>query len=120
MVTKPTSVDAYIDSYPPEVQRVLREVRRSLHEAVPDAGERISYQIPTLTLEGRPLVYFAGWSKHVSVYPLPDADEALSREMAPYIAGKGTLRFPLDRPVPYALIQRLARTFVEQRETVRD
>jgi uncharacterized protein YdhG (YjbR/CyaY superfamily) len=109
MREKPTSVDAYIGSYPPEVQPILHEVRRTIRRAIPDAEEAISYGIPTFTLGGRYVVYFAGWKGHVSIYPVPGGDEAFEREIAPYRSGKGTLRFPLGRPIPYELIARLAR-----------
>ena len=112
---KPVSVDAYIERFPEEVRTVLQEVRRTLHDAVPGAGETISYAIPALTLDGRVLLYFAGWQKHVSVYPVPHGDEALVRALEPYRSGKGTLAFPLGEPVPYDLIGRVAAGFREQR-----
>jgi len=68
---------------------------------------------------GRDLVYFAAWRKHLSVYPVPDADEALARELAPYLAGRGTLRFPFSKPVPYPLIGRVAAALAEQRGPAR-
>lgn len=109
-----TSVEEYIRSLPEDVQAVLQEVRRTIHGVVPEAGERISYHIPAITLDGKVLLYIAGWKKHVSMYPIPDVDEALEMELAPYKAGKGTLKFPLAKPVPYDLIARLAVHFVEQ------
>ena len=100
-------IDAYIDTFPPEVQVLLQEVRRSIRRAAPDAGETISYQIPTITLRGRALIYFAGWKHHIALYPVPEVDEATERELAPYRAAKSTLRFPLTSPIPYPLIERL-------------
>jgi uncharacterized protein YdhG (YjbR/CyaY superfamily) len=108
MSEKPTSVDEYIGSFRPEVRPILHEVRRAIHRAIPDAEETISYGIPTVTLGRRYVVYFAGWKSHVSVYPVPGGDEDFERDIAPYLAGKGTLRFPLGRPIPYELITRLA------------
>ena len=116
MSERVTGVDQYIDSFPGEVQVILEKVRRTIHDAVPGAGEKISYQIPTITLDGRPLMYFSGWQKHISLYPIPRADEALDRELAPYRSGKGTLKFPLSQAIPYNLIGRLAVLFVEQRK----
>jgi uncharacterized protein YdhG (YjbR/CyaY superfamily) len=102
-------VDAYIDSCPAGSRDALREVRRTIHEAVPGAGEKVSYRIATLTLDGRMLCYFAGFERHVSVYPIPPADDELQRAMAPYVAGKGTLRFSLDQEIPSALVARVAQ-----------
>ena len=108
-------VDAYIGSFPADVQQVLDTVRRTLHEAVPGAGERISYQIPTITVDGRSLVHFAGWKRHISLYPGPEGDADLDAALAPYRSGQGTLRFPLDQPMPLALIARVARCLADQR-----
>jgi uncharacterized protein YdhG (YjbR/CyaY superfamily) len=110
------SVDAYVASFPPEVREVLEEIRRTVREAAPEgAGERISYGIAAVTLGGRDLVYFAGWKRHVSVYPVPEGDAAFRRDAGPYRSGRGTLRFPLDRPVPYGLVARLVRHLVAER-----
>jgi uncharacterized protein YdhG (YjbR/CyaY superfamily) len=110
-----TTIDDYIASFPADVQRILQRVRRTIHKAVPGTGEKISYNIPTITVGGKYLVYFAGWKDYFSLYPLPAADEALDRELAPYRAGKGTLRFRYDRPIPYPLITRVVRLLAEQR-----
>jgi uncharacterized protein YdhG (YjbR/CyaY superfamily) len=115
MAAQVTTVDDYIASFPDDVQEMLGEIRRRLRGAVPGAGETISYGIPTMTLHGRHLVYFGAWKHHIAVYPVPAADPALEQEIAPYRAGKGTLRFPLRKPVPYDLIGRLAALLVEQR-----
>ena len=109
------TINQYIGSFPEEVQVVLREVRRRIRNAVPEAGETISYRIPTMTLNGRSLVYFAAWKHHISVYPIPAADEAFEQELTPYLAGKGTVRFPLNKPIPYDLIERLVTLLAQQR-----
>jgi uncharacterized protein YdhG (YjbR/CyaY superfamily) len=109
------SIDEYIASFPPDVQRTLEEVRATIRAAVPGTEERISYGIPTFALDGRYVVYFSGWKRHVSVYPVPDADPELQREIAPYRAGKGTLKFALDKPLPLDLISRVAARLLEQR-----
>lgn len=109
------SVEEYMASFPADVREVLEEVRRRLKQVVPDAGEKISYQIPTVTVGSKPVVYFAGWKAHLSVYPVPEGDEDLTRDLAPYLAGKGTLKFPLDRPIPYELIERVASRLYEER-----
>ncbi|MFE4543253.1 iron chaperone [Arthrobacter sp. NPDC056727] len=102
------SVDEYIAQFPGEVRDVLQEVRRRCHEAVPGSGEMISYGIPTVTLGGIYVMYFAGWAHHISVYPVPTGDDAFQTDIAPFRAGKGTLKFPLGKPVPYGLIERTA------------
>jgi uncharacterized protein YdhG (YjbR/CyaY superfamily) len=109
------TVEAYLASFPDEVRPVLEQVRRTIRTAVPGAEETISYDIPTFKLGGRAVVYFAGWKHHVSVYPIPQGDEALERDLAPFRAAKGTLKFPLDRPVPYELIGRAAALLAAQR-----
>lgn len=112
-----TSVDDYIASFAPEVQRTLEEVRAAIRDAVPGTEERISYGIPTFVLDGRYVVYFSGWKRHVSVYPIPDAgdDPAFERELKRHMAGKGTLKFALTEPMPIELIQRVAKRLLEQR-----
>lgn len=107
-MTPPQSIDAYIASFPPEVQDVLQRIRRTVREAAPDTTEAITYGIPTLLLGERHLIYFAGWKRHISIYPIPAADAALRKAIAPYESGKGTLKFPLREPIPYELIGRIA------------
>jgi uncharacterized protein YdhG (YjbR/CyaY superfamily) len=109
------TVDEYIASFPPEVQRTLEEVRAAIRAVVPGTEERISYGIPTFALNGRYVVYFSGWKRHVSVYPIPDADPELARAIKPFMAGKGTLKFALDKPIPIELIRRVAARLLEQR-----
>jgi uncharacterized protein YdhG (YjbR/CyaY superfamily) len=110
-----TSVDEYIASQPADVQPILQEIRTQAHAAVPDAGEMISYGIPTITRNGHYVVYFAAWKHHVSVYPVPRGDEAFQREIAPYLVAKGTLKFPLGKPVPYELIGKVAARLAAER-----
>ncbi len=109
------SVDEYIASFPPDVRDVLQEVRRTIREVVPDAGEKISYQIPTITLDGKALMYFSAWKEHIALYPIPPLDDALATEIEPYRSGKGTLKFPLTKPIPYNLITHLTQAFVTAR-----
>ena len=117
MATTFGSVDEYVESFPPEVRRTLGEIRAAIRAVVPGTEERISYGIPTFALAGRYVVYFSAWKRHVSVYPIPDVgdDPAFERELKPYMAGKGTLKFALDKPIPIALIQRVAARLLEQR-----
>ena len=109
------TVDEYIASCPEDVRTILERVRRTIREVVPDGEESISYQIPTVKLAGKSLIHFAAWKHHLSVYPVPDEDEALHRELAPYLAAKGTLKFPYDKPIPYPLIERVAQALLAQR-----
>ena len=115
MTDTSTTIDDYIGAFPAPVQTILQEVRARLRSTVPTADEGISYGIPALTLDGRYLVYFAGWKHHISVYPLPEGDAYLDEEMAPYVAGKGTLKFPLSEPIPYELVERVAARLLEER-----
>jgi uncharacterized protein YdhG (YjbR/CyaY superfamily) len=109
------TVDEYIASFPDDVQEQLQGVRRAMRAAAPGTDEAISYGIPTLVLDGRYLMYFAGWKRHISVYPIPAVDAKLDKEIERYRAGKGTLRFPLTEPIPYELIGRLVATAMQNR-----
>jgi len=115
MADKFATVEEYVSSFPEHVQIILEEVRRTIRKAAPEADETISYQMPTLTLNGRSLVYFAAWKHHIGLYPIPTADEAFERELAPYRAAKNTVRFPLAEPIPYDLIERLVALLVRLR-----
>src|SRR4029077_13803968 len=108
-------VEEYIGSFPGDVSAALRGGRRRVFRGVPEAGETISLQIPARTLGGKSLVHFAAWKHHVSLYPVPDADPAFAAELAPYLAGKGTLRFPLREPIPGGLIERVVTLLAQQR-----
>jgi uncharacterized protein YdhG (YjbR/CyaY superfamily) len=101
------SVDDYIDSFPSDVQSALRELRAIVRERAPTAVESISYRIPAYKLDGRALVYFAAWTDHVSMYPIPEIDERFEHDIEPYRAGKGTLHFALSEPLPRGLVERL-------------
>jgi uncharacterized protein YdhG (YjbR/CyaY superfamily) len=108
--TKFKSVDEYIASQPKAVQGVLKLVRNIIRKAVPKAEETISYQMPTYKLNGRPVLYFAGWKRHYSLYPASgNLVAAFQDALAPYEISKGTIRFPLSEPVPVKLIERIAK-----------
>jgi uncharacterized protein YdhG (YjbR/CyaY superfamily) len=105
-----TSVDEYIATHPEEVQAILQRVRGTIRTALPGAEEVISYQIPTYTLHGGTVIYFAGWKRHYSLYPATDRlVEAFRADLAPYEVNKGTIRFLLSQPVPVKLIERIAK-----------
>jgi uncharacterized protein YdhG (YjbR/CyaY superfamily) len=111
------SVEQYIASRPEEVRAILESVRRAIRKALPRAEEAISYQIPTYRERGRYVVYFAGWKQHFSLYPATARlAAAFKDELLPYEIRKGTIRFPLSRPVPVKLIERLARFLAKEAE----
>lgn len=101
------TMDEYIHSFPSNVQRMLQKVRQTIRTAAPDAAETISYQIPTFELRGNSLVYFAAWKNHIALYPIPSGTVAFKRELSPYKAGKGTVRFPIKEPIPYGLVKKI-------------
>ena len=108
--TEVQSVDAYIAAQPEEAQAALKRVRSIIRKAVPKAGEVISYQIPTYKLHGSAVIFFAGWKKHYSLYPVTDRlAAAFKKDIAAYAVSKGTIRFPLSEPVPKDLIARIAK-----------
>jgi uncharacterized protein YdhG (YjbR/CyaY superfamily) len=107
--TAPDSVDDYIADFPPDVQKVLEKIRKTIRNAAPKASESISYQIPTYKLDGKVLIYFAGFSKHVSVYPAPREAKEFKKELAAYKGGKGTVQFPLGKKIDYDLITRIVK-----------
>lgn len=111
--TTPESIDDYIEGFPPQVQKILQRIRRTIRKAAPGAEEAISYQIPTFRLNGN-LIYFAGFQNHVSVYPAPRGAKEFKEELAGYEGGKGTVRFALDAPVPYDLITRIVKYRAQQ------
>ena len=110
------TIDEYIGSFPPDVQPSLEQVRETIRAVLPDADEAIGYGMPAFRLDGRALVYFGGWQHHVGVYPLPDVEGDDEQRLAPYLAGKGTARFPLDEPLPLDLIARLVELLRTQRD----
>jgi uncharacterized protein YdhG (YjbR/CyaY superfamily) len=112
MKTKPASpqnIDDYIADFPADVQEVLQKIRITIKKAAPKAEEAISYKIPTFNLKGQYLIYFAAYKKHIGLYPVPSGDEEFNQEISIYQAGKGTLRFPLDKPIPYKLISKIVK-----------
>ncbi len=101
------SIDEYIAGFPPGTQAVLQEVRELIRASAPDAQETISYAIPTFDLNGKHLVHFAGFEKHIGFYPTGGGVEAFKEELTPYKSGKGSVQFPLGRPLPTDLIRRI-------------
>jgi uncharacterized protein YdhG (YjbR/CyaY superfamily) len=109
----PADIDGYISQFPADVQAVLRDVRETIRCAAPEAVETISYQMPAFRQHGI-LVYFAAWKKHIGLYPPITGDKAVEKTIARYAGPKGNLLFPLDEPMPLALIERIVRLRVKQ------
>ena len=109
----PKTIDEYIWGFPPDVQAILRNVRQVVRHAAPHAQETISYQIPAFKLNSV-LVYFAAFRKHIGFYPPIRGDAGLRKAVAAYAGPKGNLRFPLDQPIPYDLIERITKHRLKQ------
>jgi uncharacterized protein YdhG (YjbR/CyaY superfamily) len=104
----PTNIDEYIAGFPRDVQEILQKIRLTIREAAPDAEETINYQIPTFTLKGN-LVHFAAFEKHIGFYPTPTGIEQFNKELSVYEGAKGSVKFPLDQPIPYDLISKIVK-----------
>ncbi|CAH1222078.1 MULTISPECIES: DUF1801 domain-containing protein [unclassified Paenibacillus] len=113
----PTSVevDEYIAGFPPEVKAKLQTMRELIREIAPQAEEKISYKMPTYALHGN-LVHFAGYAKHIGFYPAPSGIEEFKQELSAYKGAKGSVQFPLDQPLPEALIRRIVAFRVKENE----
>jgi uncharacterized protein YdhG (YjbR/CyaY superfamily) len=107
------SIDAYIAGFPPDTRKVLEELRALIREAAPDATETISYAMPTFDMNGH-LVHFAAFEKHIGFYPTGRGVETFKEELKPYKTGRGSVQFPLGRPLPADLIRRMVMARVEQ------
>jgi uncharacterized protein YdhG (YjbR/CyaY superfamily) len=107
------TIDEYIKSFPKDVQTILMEMRLTIKKAAPEATEAISYQMPTFKLNGN-LVHFAAFKNHIGFYPVPSGIEAFKEELSPYISGKGTAQFPLDKPIPYELVEKIVAFRVKE------
>lgn len=111
--TSPQTITDYIAGFPPEVQVILERIRQTIRDAAPDAAEAIKYQMPTFTLHGN-LVHFAAFKHHIGFYPVPSGIEQFRTELSVYEGSKGAVRFPLDKPVPYDLIDKIVRFRVQE------
>ena len=111
--TTPKDIDEYIAGFPKDVQKILEKIRKTICKVAPDAKEKISYQMPTFTLEGN-LVHFAAFKKHIGFYPVPTGIEKFKKELSAYEGGKGSVRFPLDKPIPYDLIGKIVAFRVKE------
>ena len=117
MGTRYETINEYIQSFPDDIQIILKKIRQTIRKAAPEATETISYQMPAFKLNGN-LVWFAAFKNHIGFYPIPSGIEAFKEEAFPYAAGNRTLQFPLDKPIPYDLITLVQNRFsvhVEER-----
>lgn len=114
MAESPQTVSEYIKSFPKPTQEKLQAIRKIIREVAPTAAESISYRIAGYKLNGKVLIYFAGHSKHVAVYPIPPLPPTVEKQIQPYLVSKGTLRFPLDEPLPLALIRKVAQAHLKR------
>ncbi len=108
-----TTIDQYISEQPKNVQILLEKMRQVIKKAAPEATEAIAYGIPTFKLHGN-LVHFGGYKSHIGFYPAPRGIEAFKKELAPYQSGKGTIQFPLDKPIPFELVEKIVRFRVSE------
>lgn len=107
------NVDQYISSFPKDTQKLLKQLRTTIKKAAPEADEVISYQMPAYNFYGR-LVYFAAYEKHIGFYPMPSAIENFKNELSTYNTSKGTVQFPLDKPLPLPLITKITSFRVKE------
>lgn len=108
------TIDEYIKTFPKDVQTILVKIRKVIGKAAPDAVEGISYGLPAFTLNGKPLVYFGAWKKHIGFYATPAGNVAFKKELSVYQGAKGSVQFPLDEPMPYDLIEKIAKFRVRE------
>ena len=106
MRTTYRTIDEYVKTFPADAQKILEKIREVIREAAPEAVETINYQIPTFKLNGN-LVHFGAFSKHIGFYPTSSGTEKFQKEISPYKSGKGSVQFPLDKPIPYDLIRKI-------------
>jgi len=111
--SKPTNIDAYIARFPKDVQRILEQLRTTIRKAAPDAEEAISYQMPTFRLKGN-LVHFAAYKNHIGFYPTPSGIEKFKKELSVYEGAKGSVKFPIDKPLPFDLISEIVKFRVQE------
>ncbi len=110
-----TTIDEYISTFPVDTQVILEKMRQAIQKTAPDAVETISYNIPTFDLNGKHLVFFAGWKHHISLYPIPAGDEAFQQQISRYKRVKSTVQFPLDKPIPYDLVEKIVNLLMVEK-----
>ncbi len=112
-MAKPESIDDYIATFPADVQVILQKMRQTIHKVAPEAAEVISYGMPGFKLNGM-LAWFAAAKRHIGFYPKPSGIEAFKKELAPYKTSRGAIQFPLDKPIPYDLIEKIVKYRVKE------
>lgn len=110
----PTTTESYIAKFPKEVQTILKQVRATIKEVAPKADESISYGMPAFKLNGKPLVYFAGYKNHIGFYATPTGHAQFKKEFSRYKHGKGSVQFLLDAPLPLGLIAKIVKFRVQE------
>jgi uncharacterized protein YdhG (YjbR/CyaY superfamily) len=108
------TIDEYIKTFPNDVQSILEKMRQTIKKAAPEAVEAISYQMPTFKLNGKNLVHFAAFKNHIGFYPIPSGIEAFKKELSSYKQGKGSVQFPIDKPIPYDLVEKIVNYRVKE------
>lgn len=111
--TKPNDIDEYIAGFPKDIQKILEQIRATIKKAAPNAGETIKYAMPTFTLKGN-LIHFAAFKNHIGLYPAPMGIEAFKKELSIYKGAKGSVQFPLDKPMPLNLITKIVKFRVKK------
>ena len=109
------SIDEYIADFPKDIQELLEKLRATIRKAAPGAEETINYAIPTFTLKGN-LVHFAAFKNHIGFYPAPSGIEAFKKELSVYEGAKGSIKFPIDKPLPLALVSQIVKFRVKENE----
>jgi uncharacterized protein YdhG (YjbR/CyaY superfamily) len=110
---KINTIDEYISGFPEVTRKILEQIRSTIKKAAPEAEETIKYSMPTFTLKGN-LVFFAAFKNHIGLYPAPSGNDEINNELSLYKAAKGTLRFPLNKPIPYDLIGKVVKLRVKE------
>ncbi len=108
------TIDGYIKTFPEDIQVILEKMRQTIKKAAPKAVEAISYQMPTFKLNGRNLVHFAAFKNHIGFYPTPSGTESFQKEISPYKYAKGSVQFPLDKTIPYELVEKIVNLRVKE------
>ena len=109
-----STIDEYIETFQNDVQSILEKMRQTIKKAAPEAVEAISYQMPTFKLNGKNLVHFAAFKNHIGFYPIPSGIEAFKKELSLYKQGKGSVQFPIDKPIPYDLVEKIVKYRVKE------
>jgi uncharacterized protein YdhG (YjbR/CyaY superfamily) len=107
------TIDEYISTFPKNIQELLQKMRQEIRRSAPDAKEAISYQIPTFKLNGN-LVHFAAFKNHIGFFPASSGVSAFQKQLSPYSTSKGTVRFPIGKPIPYDLIRKIVKYRVKE------